>query len=659
MNKNKFKFRIGFSLILILVAIALSCKKDDPYGYLNGIDPNSWAPENLIIQDISITSKQLLWEYGDNDIEGFRLNRRRGEESWEVGYRIFPKETRTWTDEEIVPDTLETYAYRLYAYAGDLQSTEAYNFVTAYFPAPTNLLVNKLNDKIFKLNWTDNSTGEQSFKIDRRKENENWETAYGIVLENQTTFVDSNVFRSFNITYRIYASYENYVSSSIITYTNAALLPPTELQLVQNSIGSVALSWSDNSNGEDGFRIERKYENGIWENVSNTTENTFEDNNFLMDTLIYYRVCSYVGDYISAYAENNFEPHFQAPENLLISNLTYQSVSIIWNYNLVGHEGFKIDRKVNEDQWEEEFLTINENDTSFIDENVDFANNNYTYRIYAYFQSKTSAKPEIMATLNFNNAEMIFIEGGTFQMGCTNEQTDCDFDEYPIHSVTVNNFGITQTEVTHTQYISFLNDIGCNPDGWFNDPELGLVLYIDTDNIYSAIRYGGSNFYFYGSNYANTPDCPVTKVTWFGANAYARWTGGRLPTEAEWEFAARGGNMATPTLFAGSNNISEVGWHMGNSDNQNHPVASLAPNELGIYDMSGNAWEWCKDWYDENYYSVSPQNNPQGPASTNYRVVRGGSWFGSWASCTMSSRHGVFGDSSGLSNGFRYVISYE
>ncbi len=326
MNKNKFKFRIGFSLILILVAIALSCKKDDPYGYLNGIDPNSWAPENLIIQDISITSKQLLWEYGDNDIEGFKLNRRRSEESWEVGYRIFPKETRTWADEEIVPDTLETYAYRLYAYAGDLQSTEAYNFATASFPAPTNLYVDKLNDKIFKLNWTDNSIGEQNFKIDRRKENENWEIAYGIVSEDQTTFVDSNVFRNFNITYRIYATYENYVSSSMLTYTNAALLPPSDLNLVQTSIGSVALSWQDNSNGEDGFRVERKYENGIWKNIGNTNENTFEDNNFLMDTLIYYRVCTYVGDYISEYAENNFEPHFPAPENIKISNLTPFSI---------------------------------------------------------------------------------------------------------------------------------------------------------------------------------------------------------------------------------------------------------------------------------------------------------------------------------------------
>ncbi len=659
MNKNKFKFRIGFSLILILVAIALSCKKDDPYGYLNGIDPNSWAPENLIIQDISITSKQLLWEYGDNDIEGFKLNRRRSEESWEVGYRIFPKETRTWADEEIVPDTLETYAYRLYAYAGDLQSTEAYNFATASFPAPTNLYVDKLNDKIFKLNWTDNSIGEQNFKIDRRKENENWEIAYGIVSEDQTTFVDSNVFRNFNITYRIYATYENYVSSSMLTYTNAALLPPSDLNLVQTSIGSVALSWQDNSNGEDGFRVERKYENGIWKNIGNTNENTFEDNDFLMDTLIYYRVCTYVGDYISEYAENNFEPHFPAPENIKISNLTYQSVSIIWNYNLVGHDGFKIDRKVNEDPWEEVFLTINENDTSFIDENMDFANNDYTYRIYAYFQSITSAKPEIKATLNFNNAEMIFVDGGTFQMGCTSGHIDCQDDEYPTHTVTVNSFGITQTEVTHAQYIVFLNDIGCNPDGWFNDPEWGLVLYIDTDNIYSAIRYGGSNFYFSGSNYAHTPDCPVTKVTWFGARAYARWTGGRLPTEAEWEFAARGGNMATPTLFAGSNDIDEVGWHMGNSDNQNQPVALLTPNELGLFDMSGNAWEWCNDWYDEEYYSISPQNNPQGPTSTCYKVKRGGSWFGSWASCFTSSRAGVFGDSSGLSTGFRYVVSYE
>ena len=660
MKKSNINFRIGLFLTVIFILIIFSCKKEDPYGYLNGVDPDSWAPGNLVIQDISITSKQLLWEYGDNKIEGFRLDRRRGEESWQVKYKLFPKETRSWIDEEIVPDTLETYAYRLYAYAGELLSSEIFNFAPASFPSPTDLGVEKINDKAFKLMWSDNSIGEQNFRIDRKKENEDWETGYGNVPANQTFFIDSNVFRSFNIMYRVYATYKNYVSSSIKISTNASLLTPTELQIVQGTIGSVNLSWSDNSDGEDGFKIERKYEGGDWESIGITTENTFEDKDFLMDTLIYYRVCSYVGTYLSDYAENNIEPHFPAPEKFSISSLTYKSVSLSWNYSMAGHEGFKIDRKVNENQWEEEFITLSENDTSFIDEDLDLANNNYSYRIYAYYQSRISNKVTTVATLNFNEAEMIFVEGGTFQMGCTSEQTECQEDEYPVHTVTVNSFGITKTETTHTQYITFLNDIGCNSDGWYNDPEFGLVLYIDVDNINSAIKYAGGYFYFYGSNFAHTSDCPVTKLTWFGANAYARWAGGRLPTEAEWEFAARGGNTGTPTLFAGSNEIDEVGWYDGNSNNQSHPIAALVSNELGIYDMSGNVWEWCSDWYDEDYYSISPVNNPQGPSgSTCCKTIRGGSWFGSWASCNVSARYGAYGNNTSLTTGFRYVLPFE
>jgi len=187
--------------------------------------------------------------------------------------------------------------------------------------------------------------------------------------------------------------------------------------------------------------------------------------------------------------------------------------------------------------------------------------------------------------------QMIFIEGGTFTMGCTSEQgNDCFNWEKPAHQVTVNGFYIGKYEVTQAQWRAIM---------------------------------GNNSSYFKGDN------LPVEVVSWNDIQEFIRklnaQTGKqyRLPTEAEWEFAARGGNRSQGYKYSGSNTVGNVAWYDGNSG-RTHAVGSKSANELGIYDMSGNVWEWCSDWYGD--YSSNAQTNPEGPSTGSYRMIRGGSW---------------------------------
>ena len=387
---------ITHAFIFFILAISFSCEKperNNPWD--EKADPTSWTPQNLQIEDVSITEKKLTWTYdGDDRFEGFKLDRKKGDEAWQEAYQTFAKETRNWNDTEVIPDPDLTYSYRIYAYAGKSSSSRQSVSSSGEIAAPTNLQTEKLTEKSYKLTWTDNSTGEQGFKVDRKIEEGEWIKAYKTVAENQNSFTDTNVFRATNIEYRVYAFFESYESSKTTINTNTELTAPTDLQFTNNSISSVTLIWQDNSTGEDGFKIERKYEGGDWTQLTTLTTNNYEDNDFDLNTQVYYRVCSYVGTYNSSWAENDFDATIPPPENFDITANSATSVTLIWDYNQTGHDGFKIDRKINEGTWEAEFETLNAGQTSCSDNGLDLTNNIYSYRIYSFYQTYQSPKLE-------------------------------------------------------------------------------------------------------------------------------------------------------------------------------------------------------------------------------------------------------------------------
>lgn len=228
-----------------------------------------------------------------------------------------------------------------------------------------------------------------------------------------------------------------------------------------------------------------------------------------------------------------------------------------------------------------------------------------------------------------NYPEMITVTGGTFKMGDTHG--DGGSDEQPVHSVTVKTFKIAKTETTVLQWKTFCNATGRKmPDA----PEWG---WIDSH--------------------------PIVNVSWNDAIAYTEWLSEkfnaayRLPTEAEWEYAARGGNQSKGTKYSGSKSPDNAGWYEENSGGTTHPVAGKTPNELGLYDMSGNVWEWCMDRYGSDYYGSSPNADPKGPASGSYRVLRGGGWDDATSRYRVTIRFNNDPSDGSHTDGFRVVIS--
>ena len=220
------------------------------------------------------------------------------------------------------------------------------------------------------------------------------------------------------------------------------------------------------------------------------------------------------------------------------------------------------------------------------------------------FKVETYGVDKQTFTVNGVSFTMVGVEGGGFIMGATSEQgSDADSDEKPTYSVTLSNFSIGETEVTQELWQAVM---GSNPSH-----------FKDKQN-------------------------PVEQVSWEDCQEFVKklnqLTGKqfRLPTEAEWEYAARGGNKSKGYKYAGGNTLRDVAWYIDNSSSKTHPVKTKQANELGLYDMSGNVWEWCQDWYSS--YGSSHQTDPTGPASGSNRVDRGGGWRSNARGCRVSNR---------------------
>jgi formylglycine-generating enzyme required for sulfatase activity len=217
----------------------------------------------------------------------------------------------------------------------------------------------------------------------------------------------------------------------------------------------------------------------------------------------------------------------------------------------------------------------------------------------------TSVSPGLTVSVVVSLSGMVLIPAGDFNMG-----SNTYGDEQPVHVVRLDAYYIDKYEVTFDQYDAFCDATGrVKPDdsGWSRGTR------------------------------------PVVNIDWNDAKAYCEWAGKRLPTEAEWERACRAGTDTAYSFGDDAGLVGSYAWYGSNSGSMTHPVGEKLPNAFGLYDMHGNVWEWCADWYGSGYYAVSPANNPQGPASGTYRVLRGGSWFDNGVLPRSANRSDVLG----------------
>lgn len=250
---------------------------------------------------------------------------------------------------------------------------------------------------------------------------------------------------------------------------------------------------------------------------------------------------------------------------------------------------------------------------------------------YSSQYSTSNRQSDYVETAYGLNMKLIFVEGGTFTMGATAEHgSEAHDNEYPTHEVELSSYYIAECEVTQAQWQAVM----------------GTSIYQQRD------KAGASSTYGVGSNY------PMYYVSWYEAQEFCQKLSivtGRtylLPTEAQWEYAARGGNQSRRYKYSGLHQLSAVGWYLNNSGRSTHPVGQLRANELGIKDMSGNVLEWCSDYHAS--YPSTKQYNPSCGSGKN-AVLRGGSWIGSASNCRVSFRDYGTPSYRGIYIGFRVV----
>ncbi len=611
-------------------------------------------PEGLRAEIESATDILLSWEDVSSNETGFEIL---SSENDSLNFQQITITAASDTAAMIRGLTpLTTYFYKVRAINDYGQS----NFTTVIwatpgsFPpaAPTDLQANAISPIRIDISWRDQSNNEEQFELYESVGDDQNYSLRATIGRNETTInlVDCDLNTTYNYRVRAVNQYGNSLFSGDVSETTPDGIPevPWDLQLEAISASQIKITWQhDLSIDDEGFKIERKTGSlGEYNEINQTVINTrnYQDTGLLPSTTYFYRIKAFSqygsSDYTGEESATTPDGLPLAPSDLLVEAISAHHVDLHWMDNSGDEDGFKVERKIDEDgeytQVGQALANVGEYHDFLVERSTTYyyrvrAFNNYGNSLYSDEDyAATPFQPEAGEEQEFDLGEtgetivMIWITEGNFMMGSQGGDQDADTTEIPRHQVTfAQGFWMGKYEVTQKQWEAVTGD---NP----------------------AIGYGEGD------------DYPVYLVSWDDVQTFESELNNefRLPTEAEWEYACRAGQ--TTRYYWGEDqdydNIGDYAVYNGNDMNGTSQKGSKQPNAWNLYDMSGNVFELCEDWYHASYDNAPNDGSAWLTPSAERRIMRGGAWDNPARACRSANRDRYLPANRNNSVGFRLVM---